>query len=47
MFDFEAVYEAKSVAHAIELRVLHPVAKILAGGSDILIETRAGKLAGC
>jgi xanthine dehydrogenase FAD-binding subunit len=47
MFDFEAVYEAKSVAHAIELRGLHPEAKILAGGSDILIETRAGKLAGC
>jgi xanthine dehydrogenase FAD-binding subunit len=47
MFDFEAVYEAGSVAHAIELRDLHPEAKILAGGSDILIETRAGKLAGC
>ncbi|MDR0649519.1 MAG: xanthine dehydrogenase FAD-binding subunit XdhB [Synergistaceae bacterium] len=47
MFDFEAVYEAKSVAHAVELRVRHPEAKILAGGSDILIETRAGKLAGC
>jgi xanthine dehydrogenase FAD-binding subunit len=47
MFDFEAVYEAKNVEHAIELRVLHPEAKILAGGSDILIETRSGKLAGC
>jgi xanthine dehydrogenase FAD-binding subunit len=47
MFDFESVYEAKSVAHAIELRATHPEAKILAGGSDILIETRAGKLAGC
>jgi xanthine dehydrogenase FAD-binding subunit len=47
MFDFEAVYEAKNLAHAIELRVLHPEAKILAGGSDILIGTRSGKLAGC
>ena len=46
MFDFGAVYEARSTAHAIELRVEHPEAKILAGGSDILIETRAGKLAG-
>jgi len=46
MFDFEAVYEAHSVKQAIALRGEHPEAKILAGGSDILIEARAGKLAG-
>ena len=46
MFDFGAVYEARSTAHAIALRGEHPEAKILAGGSDLLIEARAGKLAG-
>jgi xanthine dehydrogenase FAD-binding subunit len=47
MYDFEAVYEALSVPHAIELRRRHPEAKILAGGSDVLIQTREGRLAGC
>jgi xanthine dehydrogenase FAD-binding subunit len=47
LFDFEAVYEARTLTHALELRAKYPDAKILAGGSDILIETRAGKLAGC
>ncbi len=47
MYDFEAVYEATSVQNAIELLAAHPEAKILAGGSDILIQTREGKLAGC
>ena len=47
MYDFEAVYEATGVQNAIELLAAHPEAKILAGGSDILIQTREGKLAGC
>jgi len=47
MYDIEAIYEAKSVAHAVELLVQHPEAKIIAGGSDVLIEIRDGKLAGC
>lgn len=46
MYDFEAVYEATSVPHAIELLQRYPEAKILAGGSDVLIQTREGKLAG-
>lgn len=47
MYDLEALYEATSVAHAVELLAEHPEAKIIAGGSDVLIEMRAGKLAGC
>ena len=47
MFDFEALYEAESLAHAIELRQQYPEAKIIAGGSDQLIKLREGKLAGC
>lgn len=47
MFDFEFLYEASSVSHAIELMKQHPNAKIIAGGSDILIKIREGKLTGC
>lgn len=47
MFDFEALYEASSLAQAIELRQQYPEAKIIAGGSDQLIKLREGKLAGC
>ncbi|MCL2320876.1 MAG: FAD binding domain-containing protein, partial [Oscillospiraceae bacterium] len=47
MYDIEALYEATSVKDAIELLQKHPNAKIIAGGSDVLIEIREGKLAGC
>jgi xanthine dehydrogenase FAD-binding subunit len=47
MYDIEALYEAKSAAHAVELLREHPEAHIIAGGSDVLIEIRDGKLAGC
>ncbi len=47
MYDIKALYEAESVAHAIELMQQHPEAKIIAGGSDVLIKLREGKLAGC
>jgi xanthine dehydrogenase FAD-binding subunit len=47
MFDIEALYEAHSVEEAIELLVRHPQARIIAGGSDILIKVREGSLAGC
>ena len=47
MFDFEAIYEAESVEHAIKLRQEHPQAHIIAGGSDVLIRIREGKYAGC
>lgn len=47
MFDFKALYEAESVAHAVALMQEHPQAHIIAGGSDVLIKVREGKLAGC
>ncbi len=46
MYDIKEMFEASSVSHAVELRLAHPQAIILAGGSDILIQMREGKLAG-
>ena len=46
MFDFEVLYEARSVSNAIELLCQHPKAKIIAGGSDLLIKIREGKETG-
>jgi xanthine dehydrogenase FAD-binding subunit len=46
MYDIKALYEANSVQDAIDLRMAHPEAKIIAGGSDVLIQMREGKLAG-
>ena len=45
MYDIEALYEAESPAHALELLEKYPEAHIIAGGSDVLIEIREGKLA--
>lgn len=47
MYDMKALYEAESVSHAIELLTAHPEAKIIAGGSDVLVQMREGRLAGC
>ncbi len=47
MYDIKAIYEAKSVEHAVQLRMEHPEAVIIAGGSDVLIKIREGRLAGC
>ncbi|NLZ67204.1 MAG: xanthine dehydrogenase FAD-binding subunit XdhB [Clostridiaceae bacterium] len=47
MYDIQHYYEAKSVEDAIRLRVEHPEAVIISGGSDILISIRSGDLAGC
>jgi xanthine dehydrogenase FAD-binding subunit len=47
MYDIEELYEAESPAHAVELLGKYPEAKVIAGGSDVLIEIRDGKLAGC
>ena len=46
MYDIKALYEAESVKHAIQLLVEHPSAQIIAGGSDVLVQMREGKLAG-
>lgn len=47
MYDIEALYEATSVTNAIALMRQYPEAVIIAGGSDVLIKIREGKLAGC
>ena len=47
MYDIKALYEAQSVQEAVSLRLEHPDAHIIAGGSDVLIKMREGKLAGC
>ena len=46
MYDIKAFYEAASVADAITLRLEHPEAQILAGGTDVLVQMREGKRAG-
>lgn len=46
MYDMKELYEAQSVEDAIRLRVAHPEAQIIAGGSDVLVQMREGKRAG-
>ena len=46
MYDMKALYQARSVQDAIALRLAHPEAQIIAGGSDVLIQMREGKRAG-
>ena len=46
MYDMKALYQAKSVQDAIELRLAHPEAQIIAGGTDVLVQMREGKRAG-
>ena len=46
MYDMKALYEAQSVQDAIRLRLEHPEAQIIAGGSDVLVQMREGKRAG-
>jgi len=46
MYDIAALYEASSVQDAVALRVAHPDAQIIAGGTDVLVQVRNGKRAG-
>ena len=46
MYDMKALYEAENVQDAIRLRLEHPEAQIIAGGSDVLVQMREGKRAG-
>lgn len=46
MYDMKALYQAKSVQDAVELRLAHPNADIIAGGTDVLVQMREGKRAG-
>ena len=44
MFDLKAYYPAYSVREALRLGRKHPEARYIAGGSDLLIKLREGKL---
>lgn len=46
MYDFKRIYEPHSVEEILKMQKEHPDAKLLAGGSDIFIQMRAGALAG-
>ena len=46
MYDMKALYQANSVEEAVALRLEHPAAQIIAGGSDVLVQMREGKRAG-
>lgn len=47
MYDIENLYDPQTIEEAIKLRLEHPEAIIIAGGSDVLIKIHEGKLAGC
>lgn len=47
MYDIEKIYQAASVKDAINHLYEEPKSIIIAGGSDVLISVRHGKLAGC
>lgn len=46
MYDMKALYQARSVEDAVALRMAHPQAQIIAGGSDVLVQMREGQRAG-
>ncbi len=46
MYDMKSLYQASSVQDAVALRLAHPDAQIIAGGSDVLVQMREGKRAG-
>ncbi|MGN8890668.1 xanthine dehydrogenase subunit XdhB [Dysosmobacter sp. HCP28S3_G4] len=46
MYDMKALYQASSVQDAVALRLAHPDAQIIAGGSDVLVQMREGKRVG-
>ena len=46
MYDIENYYNAKTIAEAVRLLKEHPEARVICGGSDVLIKIREGKYAG-
>lgn len=46
MYDIENYYSAATVKEAVTLLKEHPEARIISGGSDVLIKIREGKMAG-
>ena len=47
MYDIEGYYQGENVGETLRLLEVHPRAKIICGGSDVLIRIREGKLSGC
>ena len=47
MYDIEKIYRASSVDDAIAALGKDPDAVVIAGGTDVLIKIREGKMAGC
>ena len=47
MYDIKSIYRATSVDDAIRALQADPSAIVIAGGTDVLIKIREGKLAGC
>ena len=47
MYDIKNICEVKTVEDAIHALEADPQALVIAGGSDVLIKIREGKLAGC
>lgn len=46
MYDIENYYNAKTIEEAAALLKEHPDARVISGGSDVLIKIREGKMAG-
>ena len=46
MYDIEKYYQAESIAEAVQLLNRYPKARIICGGSDVLVKIREGRLAG-
>ncbi len=46
MYDISKLYEAKSLYDALGLLKKHPAARVIAGGTDLLVKIREGKLSG-
>lgn len=46
MYDIGCYYNAETIEEAVELLKEHPDAKVISGGSDVLIKIREGKMAG-
>ncbi len=47
MFDLSGFYQARSVADALDALARSERAIIISGGTDVLVQCREGKLAGC
>ena len=46
MYDIENYYNAGTIKEAVTLLKEHPDARVISGGSDVLIKIREGKMAG-